>query len=97
MACAVTPGADRAHTQGQSTFLVELEETANILRCAPGRSGRRRSRGVCRHATRRSLVILDELGRGTSTFDGTAIAYSVIDFLAHKVWERRGAARRAGC
>ena len=55
--------------QGQSTFLVELEETANILR----------------HATNRSLVILDELGRGTSTFDGTAIAYSVIEFLSQQV------------
>jgi len=74
--CRLTPvdriftrvGANDRIMQGQSTFLVELEETANILR----------------HATNRSLVILDELGRGTSTFDGTAIAYSVIKFLAEQ-------------
>jgi DNA mismatch repair protein MSH6 len=58
-------GANDRIMHGQSTFLVELEETANILR----------------HCTDRSLVILDELGRGTSTFDGTAIAYSVINYL----------------
>lgn len=62
-------GANDRIMQGQSTFLVELEETANILR----------------HATSRSLVILDELGRGTSTFDGTAIAFSVIRFLSQQV------------
>ena len=62
-------GANDRIMQGQSTFLVELEETANILR----------------HASSRSLVILDELGRGTSTFDGTAIAYSVIQFLSQQV------------
>jgi len=74
--CTFTPidriftrvGASDRIMQGQSTFLVELEETANILR----------------HATNRSLIILDELGRGTSTFDGTAIAYSVIRFLCEK-------------
>jgi len=75
--CTLTPidriftrvGANDRIMAGQSTFLVELEETANILR----------------HATKRSLVILDELGRGTSTFDGTAIAYSVIKYLCERV------------
>ena len=51
----------RTPTAGLSTFRIELEETAQILR----------------HATNRSLVILDELGRGTATFDGMAIAHSV--------------------
>lgn len=54
---------------GQSTFLVELNETATIVR----------------HASPRSLVILDELGRGTSTFDGTAIAYSVVQYLSKQI------------
>ena len=51
---------------GESTFMVEVLETANILK----------------HATKNSFVVLDELGRGTSTFDGTAIAYSVLQHLS---------------
>ncbi|GAB9474997.1 DNA mismatch repair protein msh6 [Globisporangium polare] len=58
-------GASDRILAGQSTLYVELSETATILN----------------HATNHSLVILDELGRGTSTFDGTAIAYSVVEHL----------------
>ena len=51
---------------GQSTFMVEMAETANILQ----------------HASERSLVLLDEIGRGTATFDGLSIAWAVAEHLA---------------
>jgi DNA mismatch repair protein MutS len=57
---------------GQSTFMVEMNETANILN----------------HATDRSLVLLDEIGRGTATFDGLAIAWSVAEYLATELRAR---------
>ncbi len=65
-------GASDALTQGHSTFMVEMVETANILN----------------HATAKSLLILDEVGRGTSTFDGVSIAWAVVEFLAQKLRAR---------
>lgn len=66
-------GASDDLTAGQSTFMVEMSEVADILK----------------HATKQSLVILDEVGRGTSTFDGISIATAVAEHIAN--------ARKIGC
>ena len=59
-------GASDNIARGHSTFMVEMQETASILH----------------HATTRSLVVLDEIGRGTATFDGLSIAWAVAEYLA---------------
>ena len=61
-------GASDDLAMGQSTFMVEMTEVAHILKCA----------------TKNSLLILDEIGRGTSTFDGLSIAWSVVEYIADR-------------
>lgn len=65
-------GAGDDLARGRSTFMVEMQEAANILN----------------NATPRSLIVLDEIGRGTSTFDGISIAWSVVEYL-HNTPERK--------
>lgn len=65
-------GASDVITKGQSTFMVEMIETANILN----------------NATGKSLILLDEVGRGTSTFDGISIAWAVVEYISKELKTR---------
>ncbi len=65
-------GASDFITKGQSTFMVEMIETANILN----------------NATGKSLILLDEVGRGTSTFDGISIAWAVVEYISKELKAR---------
>ena len=62
-------GAHDRLLEGQSTFMVEMVETATILR----------------ESTQKSFIVLDEVGRGTSTFDGVSIAWSIVEYLHNEV------------
>jgi DNA mismatch repair protein MutS len=65
-------GASDIITKGQSTFMVDMIETANILN----------------NATKKSLILLDEVGRGTSTFDGISIAWAVVEYISKELKTR---------